>query len=147
MDAEQIEATLDLIQGDLLRCEETALFRAVEHLVEVVTWLTASQLITAEPTTTAPTRDPLSDAAATGSTTAATQPSLRSGRTITSGGRAGPDSACAHEWLIAGYRVGWKEWEVKHCPRCDAWMFGDKILAQVATVGSSTSQKPASLTR
>lgn len=62
MDVEtQIEVELSLMERELLRCEDTALFRAVEHLSRAVTYLSEQPLITAPATPTAPTPDARSD--------------------------------------------------------------------------------------
>lgn len=76
------------------------------------------------------------------------QASSQSATKTDDAGRAEPGSGCVsiwgHDWLTAGYRVGWKNDPVMHCRFCDVWKFSDKILVPLVQSESSTSAKPLS---
>lgn len=114
----------------------------------------AGQRTTAAPQTTAPTKDPLSDAQAPASTDPQTRPSLPLDPPITDATPAARPSECAHEWMISTVQTQRPSYNLRPipdpkgtmswCQRCGALWYYDRILVPAAAPTSSTSAKQAS---
>jgi hypothetical protein len=111
------------------------------HETHLASWMASveerlEQLTAGQPTTESPTKDNLSDAAATGSITASMQRSSPLAPLVTESGPAEQGFWCAHPWLTPlGRGVEYT------CPRCHARLSHDKILVPAAAPTPSTSQK------
>lgn len=123
------------------------------RLLDVESQLTPSQPTTAEPQTTAPTKEVLSDAQAPASTAGMTRPSSPLGTHEAGSGRAVFGYVCAHESRVMinlrqtpplphfkNKQEQWNWW----CQGCGALMYAGEIRVPAAAPTSSTSVRQAS---